>query len=122
MAVDNIIVKPYEVPIGVDKSEVITTALKFNTDTIESFCTKYIGTSKVGRKKLLKKIASGVDDVVYTISFLFEKAPSGYAVISYSLSIDDYNIISLEDQLYFTISEFTLDIDYINDTIKSVFK
>ena len=122
MAVDNIIVKPYEVPIGVDKSEVITTALKFNTDTIESFCTKYIGTSKAGRRKLLKKIASGVDDVVYTISFLFEKAPSGYAVISYSVSIDDYNIISLDSQLYFTISEFTLDIDYINDRIKSVFK
>jgi len=53
---------------------------------------------------------------------LFEKPPSGYAVISYSLSIDDYDIISIEDQLYFTISEFTLDIDYINDTIKSVFK
>ena len=122
MAVDSITVKPYEVPTDVDKSEVITTALKFNTDTIESFCTKYIGTSKVGRRKLLKKIASGVDDVVYTISFLFEKAPSGYAVISYSLSIDDYDIISLEDQLYFTISEFTLDIDYINDRIKSVFK
>ena len=122
MAVENIIVKPYEVPIGVDKSEVITTALKFNTDTIESFCTKYIGTSKVGKRKLLKKIASGVDDVVYTISFLFEKAPSGYAVISYSLSNGDYDIISLDGQSYYTISEFTLDIDYINDTIKSVFK
>jgi hypothetical protein len=122
MAVDNIIVKPYEVPIGVDRSEVIATALKFNTDTIESFCTKYIGTSKVGRRKLLKKIASGVDNMVYTISFLFEKASSGNAVISYSLSNGDYDIISLDGQSYYTISEFTLDIDHINDTIKSVFK
>ena len=120
MAVANITVNSYEVPAGVEKSDVIAAAVKFNTSTIESYCNKYIGTSKSGRRKLLKKIASGVEGVVYTISFAFEKASSGDAHISYSLSVSDFVIIE-SDQSYSTVSEFSADIDYINTQIETVF-
>ena len=120
MAVANITVNTYEVPAGVDKSSVVAAASKFNTNTIESYCIKYIGTSKSARKKLLKKIASGVDGVIYTISFLFEKSSSGNAQISYTLSEDDVVIID-SDQSYTTVSEFSADMSYINNQIQSVF-
>lgn len=120
MAVADITVNTYQVPTGVDKSDVITAAVKFNTSTIESYCNKYIGTSKSGRRKLLKKIASGVEDVYYTISFLFEKASSSDAQISYTLSDGDFVIIE-SDQSYSSKSEFSADIDYISNQIESVF-
>jgi hypothetical protein len=120
MAVAEITVNAYEVPTGVEKSNVITAAVKFNNSTIEEYCKKYIGTSKSGRRKLLKKIASGVEGVFYTISFSFEKASSGDANISYSLS-DGEAIIILSDQSYSTMSEFSADMDYIDNQIESVF-
>ena len=120
MAVSAITVNAYEVPTGVDKSDVITAAVKFNNGTIESYCKKYIGTSKAGKRRLIKKIVSGVEGLLYTVTFSFEKASSEDANIYYSLSDGDFKIIE-SDQSYSSVSEFSADMDYINTQIESVF-
>ena len=121
MAVNNITVNTYEFPQGVDKSNVITAAVKFNTNSIESYCNKYIGTGKSARRRLIKKILSGVEDLSYTISFVFEKTASGDANISYSFSDGEFIIIE-STQSYSSISDFNTDMDYINSKIKALFK
>ena len=121
MAVNKITVNAYDVPKKVKKSDVATAAVQFNTNTIESYSNKYIGTSKSARRKLIKKIASGVASVVYTVYFLFEKGLEDDAHISYSLSEGD-NVIIESDQTYSTTSDFSTDIEYINTQIQTVFK
>ena len=121
MAVKNITVNTYEIPSGINKSDVVTAAVRFNTNSIESYCNKYIGTDKSTRRRLIKKIVSGVEGLTYTILFVFEKAASEDAKISYTFSVDDYTIIE-SDQSYSSVSEFSADIEYINTSIENLFK
>ena len=121
MAVANITVNDYDVTLSKkNASNVITAAVKFNTNNIESYCKKYVGTGKSNRRRLIKKIESGVEGLIYTISFAFDKALGEDAKISYNFSDGDYVIIE-SNQVYSSVSEFSADMDYINTQIETVF-
>ena len=120
MAVNDITVNTYNPPKGLDKSNVIISAVSFNKNINESYCKKYIGTNKSNGRRLIKKIFSGLEGIIYTINFSFDKASSEDANISYILSEGD-NIIIESNQSYSTTSEFDTDIEYIILQIEKIF-
>ena len=119
MAVNDITVNTYQPPKGLNKSDVITAAVGF-TKNINSYCKKYIGTNKSNGRRLIKKIFSGIEGIIYTINFSFDKASSEDANISYILSEGD-NIIIESNQSYSTVSELDTDIEYIILQIDKIF-
>jgi len=122
MATTSIIVNPYEVPAGLDGSNVVTNIVKFNNNTILPYCRKFIGTNKSAKRKLIKKIATNLEDIVYTITFIFEKNMNSGAVVSYTISVPDANSnIIQSNQEYSTISEFEEDIEFINNQSDIIF-
>ena len=119
MAVKNIIVNDYTVPAGVQNESVIEAAIKFNTNTISKYALKYIGTEKNCTREVVKRIASGVEGVTYTIRFSIKKA-GATATVDYEFIAPDITII-LSNQGYKVASSFNTDMEYINDAITKTF-
>lgn len=120
MAESKITVNVYDVPNEIDRSNVITAAVRFNTDVVESYSKMFISSDSTVRCEISQNIESSIKYIHYIVYFLFEKTSTEDAHIFYSLSNGDYDIIVL-DQTYSSLSELISDMDYINIQIESIF-
>lgn len=120
MAIKNIIINDYTVPAGVNGEAVITTALKFLDNTCIKYAAKYIGTEKNCSREVVKRIATDVDGVSYTVRFNIKKTSTEAMVICEFIA-HDIDIV-LSDQAYTTLSSFNTDMEYIKDAITNTFR
>lgn len=120
MAIKNIIVNDYTVPAGVNGENVITTAIKFLENTCTKYAVKYIGTDKNCSREVIKRIATDVSGVSYTVRFNIKKTGAEAMVICEFIA-HDIDIV-LSDQAYTTVSSFNTDMEYIKTAITNTFR
>ena len=122
MAQANIKIADYAPQEGVNKAYVIKTAKSFNSGVVTKYANKYIDTNKSANREVIKRIASGVEGITYTIRFSISKKAGESANVSYVfIGEDDASIIE-SVQTYATAAEFLADLAYIDTQIATLFK
>ena len=121
MAQANINIADYAPQAGVDKAYVIRTAKQFNDVNVTKYGKKYIDTNKSANKEIVKRIASGVEGVIYTIKFAVHKKAGQNAEVTYLFIAEEGANIIESVQTYATYADFKSDLDYIDTQIEALF-
>ena len=122
MAQSKIKIADYAPAAGVDKAYVIKTSDSFSAGVVTKYAKKYIETTKSVNREVIKRIASGAEELVYTVRFNIHKKAGEAATVTYLFIAEgDANIIE-SVQEYSTYAEFASDLEYIDAQLKVLFK
>ena len=122
MAQSKIKIADYAPAAGVDKAYVIKTSDSFSSGVVTKYAKKYIETSKSANREVIKRIASGAEELVYTVRFNIHKKAGENAVVTYLFIGEDGANIIESIQEYTTYDEFASDLEYIDAQLKVLFK
>ena len=121
MAQANIQVADYTPAAGVDKAYVLKTAKAFNYTNVTKYAKKYIDTNKSANKEIIKRIASGVEGIVYTVRFAIRKKAGQNAEVTYLFIAEDGAEVISSVQSYASYADFETDLAFIDEQLASIF-
>lgn len=121
MAQANVNVADYTPQAGVDKAYVLRTAKSFNDGNVTKYANKYIVFNKSANREIVKRIASGVDGLIYTIRFSINKRANQNATVSYLFIGEEGANVIESVQEYATAADFLADLAFIDTQLETIF-